>query len=59
MVSGKEHSESEVYYPEELQFQENSEFTPMTFVAGGVKGKSQTGLCKPYNKVLINLKVQS
>ena len=30
-MSEEEHSESEFYYPDELQFQENSEFTALNY----------------------------
>ena len=56
-MSVKEHSESEFYYPEELQLQKNSEFTVLNYDRVGAEQEErnrQTTFKRPYNKLLIN-----
>ena len=48
----------EEHYPDELQFQKNSEFAVLNYDrvgAGRDEGNSQTSFNKPCNKLLINL----
>jgi len=54
-MSDKEHSESEFYYPNELQFQKNSNSTVLSYNQVGArrdKGNSQTAFNSPDEKLL-------
>ena len=58
-MSDEKNAGSKLYYPDELQFQKNSEFAILNYdrvVAGQDEGESQTAfLTKPNNKVLFEL----